>query len=84
MPRITARDSAKSGDVDLCRLGEPRSHSFSDGDPTAVIGIASGAVLKGQELAQIAVGVSKFAEAVLGSAFMGTRVLGSDQRECDG
>ncbi len=84
MSRIIARDSEKSGDDNLRGFGEPRSHTSSDWDPAAVISISRGAVLKRQEFAQIIVGISEFADAVLGPAFVGTRILGSDQWECDG
>ncbi len=84
MPRVTARDSEKSGDADLRGIGEPRSRPSSDRDPAADIGVTGGAVFKREEFAQIAIGVSDAEEAVLGSAFVGTRVLGSDQRERNG
>ena len=84
MSRIIARDSEKSGDDNLRGFGEPRSHTSSDWDPAAVVGIAGGTVLKGKELAQIIVGISDLAEAVLGPAFVGSWLLGGDQRERDG
>ena len=64
MSRIIARDSEKSGDDNLRGFGEPRSHTSSDWDPAAVVGIAGGTVLKGEEFSQIIVGISNFAEAV--------------------
>jgi len=81
---VAAGDIAKPGDVDLCWGNQSRSCAHADWDSAAFVGIEGGAVSEGEEFAPDVVGVSGAEEAVLGPASMGSRVLGSDERECDG
>ena len=84
MPGVAARDCPKQGDGDLRRVSQPRSHPSTDWDPAAVVGIEGGAVSERKELAQTAVRIREPEKAILGSASMGSRILGGDQRERDG
>lgn len=52
--------------------------------PAATIGLASGTVSEREEFAQTTLGVQAFAKALLGSASIGTGLLGGEQWECDG
>jgi hypothetical protein len=61
-----------------------RDHVHSaDWDSTTALGIKGGAVSKGKEFTSDAIGFQAIKEAVLGSALMGKRVLGSDEWKCD-
>ena len=70
-------------DADLCGVDQSRSRAYADRDSTAAFGIKGGAVSKGKEFASAAIGIQAIKEAVLGSALMGKRVLGSNERKCD-
>ena len=77
-------DSAKSGDDDLCWGDQPRPRAHADLDTAPHIGVQGGAVSEGEEFAPAVVGVSRCEEAVLGATFVGARLLGSEQRQCNG
>jgi len=77
-------DSAQPGDDDLCRGDQPGPRPYADLDTAAHIGVQGGAVPEGEELASAVDGVSGGEEAVLGPAFMGSWLLGSEQRQCNG
>ena len=83
MPGVAKRNSNQQRDADLCRLDQSRPRAYADRDSTAAICIQGGAVSEGQEFAPAVIGIQATKEAVLGSAFMGKRVLGSNKRKCD-
>ena len=74
-----ARDSAQPGDADLRRGDQSGPCAHADRDTAAHIGVQGGAVSEGEELAPAVVRISGVEEAVLGSALMGSRVLGGEQ-----
>ena len=84
VPGVAAGDRAEQGDGDLRGLDQPGSRAHADRDTAADIGIEGGAVSEGEELTQAADGVSDVAEAILGPASVGARLLGGNERERDG
>lgn len=74
--RAAARDRTKSGDGDPCRFGEQRPCASTDLDTAADFGLASSPILEGKEFAQVALGVPALEEALLGTASVGSGVLG--------
>ena len=80
---VDTGDRAESGNEDLCRCDQPGPRAHADRNTAADIRIEGGAKFEGKELAQDVVGISEFEEAVLGATFVGERILGSQQRECD-
>ena len=83
MPGVVKRNCNQQRDADLCRLDQSRSRAYADWDSTAAICIQGGAVSEGQEFAPAVIGVQAIKEAVLGSALMGKRLLGSNEWERD-
>ena len=81
---VVARDQPESGDDDLCGSDQPGSCAYADRDTAVPIGIEGGAIFEGQEFAPDVGRVSGTEEEVLGSAFVGARVLGGFERERDG
>lgn len=72
----------KKGDAGIKgTLGE---RTRADLDTAAFVGVQGGAVSEGEEFAPAVDGVSGGEEAVLGPAFMGPRLLVSEQRQCNG
>ena len=82
--RVAARDSDEQGDDDLCGIHQPGSCAYANKYSAAAIGFASGAVSEGEEFAQIAVGLSQSTQAILGTTFVGSRLLGIDERQRHG
>ena len=76
-------NSNQQRDADLCGVDQSRSRAYADRDSTAAVCIQGGAVPEGQELTPAVIGIQAIKEAVLGSALMGKRVLGSNERKCD-
>ena len=83
VPGATKRNCNQQRDADLCGVDQSRSRAYADRDSTAAICIQGGAVSEGQEFAPAVIGVQAIKEAVLGSALMGKRVLGSNEWERD-
>ena len=83
MPGVAKGNSNQQRNADLCRVDQSRSRAHADWDSAAALGIKGGAVSKGKEFASSAIGVQATKEAVLGSALMGKRVLGSNEWKCD-
>ena len=83
MPGVTEGNSNKQRDADICGFDQSRSRAHADRDTPSAIGIKSRAVLEGEEFASATIRVQAIKEAVLGSAFMGKRILGSNEWECD-
>jgi len=83
MSRVVARNSDEQGDAHLRRFSEPGPCSSSTGDTATAVRIPGGAVSKGEEFPQVAVGVQGVKEALLGAALMGARVLGGVEWQCD-
>ncbi len=81
---VAEGDMSQHGIDDLCGGGEPGLCAHADRDTAAHIGIEGGAIPEGEEFAQVACGVSGSEEEILGAAFVGERVLGGVERECDG
>ena len=80
---VAKGNSNQQGDADLCGVDQSRSRAYADWDTTAAVCIQGGAVSEGQEFAPAVIGVQAIKEAVLGSALMGKRVLGSNEWERD-
>src|ERR1035438_1692022 len=79
--RASVLDPTPTGD--LCRVDQPRSCPYADRDSAQRIGVAGGAVYEGEEFSQAVKRVHATSETVLGPAFVGTRVLGSNERQCN-
>ncbi len=78
---IAARDCAEPGDDDPRRSDQSGSRAHAGVDTSQSIGVEGGAVPEGEELAQVALGICLTAEAILGPAFVGARILGCFKRQ---
>ena len=83
VPGVAKGNSNQQRNPDLCGVDQSRLCAYADWDSTAAVCIQGGAVSEGQEFAPAVIGVQAIKEAVLGSALMGKRVLGSNEWECD-
>ncbi len=83
VPRVVARDSAKQRDDYLCGVYQQGSCASSDRHTSELISIQGSAVSEREEFSQNADGVSSAKKEILGSAFVGKRLLGSFERKCD-
>ena len=83
MPGVAKGNSNQQRNADLCGVDQSRSRAYADWDSATALGIKGGAVSKGKEFASDAIGIQAMKEAVLGSAFMGKRVLDSNEWKCD-
>ena len=77
-------DSAKSGDDDLCWGDQPRPRAHADLDTAAFVGVQGSAISEGKDFSPTLVGVPCDSEEVLGSAFVGARLLRGKKRQCNG
>ena len=83
MSRVVAGDSAEQGDDHLCRIDKSRSRAYADRNSPQSVGIESGAIFERKKLPQAAVRVQQVEEVLLGSAFVGQRILGCYEWECN-
>jgi hypothetical protein len=83
MSRVVAGDSAKQRNDYLCRVDQSRSRAYANRNSPEPIGIESGSILEGEKLSQVTVRVQQVEEALLGAAFVGQRVLGCYEWECN-
>jgi hypothetical protein len=83
VPGVVKGNSNQQRNADLCGVDQSRSRAYADWDSATALGIKGGAVSKGKEFAPAVIGIQSIKEAVLGSALMGKRVLGSNEWKCD-
>ena len=83
VPGVAKGNSNQQRNADLCRVDQSRSRAYADWDSATALGIKGGSVSKGKEFASDAIGIQAIKEAVLGSALMGKRLLGSNEWKCD-
>ena len=83
VPGVTKGNSNQQRNADLCGVDQSRSRAYADWDSATALGIKGGAISKGKEFASAAIGIQAIKEAVLGTALMGKRVLGSNEWQCD-
>ena len=81
---VAAGNRAEPGDEDLRGSDQSGACAYVDWDSAPHLGVESGAALEGEELASAAQGVRDFAEAILGSAPVGARILGCVEWKCYG
>src|SRR5271157_6420240 len=75
---------AGARDDDLRWSDQSRPRAYADRDTAASVGVSRGAVSQGEEFAQTAVGISIASQTVLGSASLGSGLLGCHERQRDG
>ena len=80
---VAKGNSNQQGNADLCGVDQSRSRAYADWDSATAFGIEGCAVSKGKEFASAAIGIQAIKEAVLGTALMGKRVLGSNEWKCN-
>ncbi len=82
--RELLREIAMSKEMHIYAGSINRERAYVNWDTAAAIGLTGGAASEGQEFAQVVIGISGAAQAVLGSAPMGQGVLGGIKWKCDG
>src|SRR5271165_4625554 len=81
---VAAGNRAGARDDHLRWSDQSRPCAYADRDTAASVAVSGGAVSQGEEFAQIAVGISITSQTVLGSASVGSGLLGGDERQRDG
>ena len=76
---VAAGNRAGARDEHLRWSDQSRSCAYADRDTAASVGVSGGAISQRQELAQTAVGISVASQTVLGSASLGSGLLGGHE-----
>src|SRR5208337_2451728 len=82
--RVVAGNRAGARDDHLRWSDQSRPCAYADRDTAASVGVPRGPVSQGEEFPQTAVGISVASQAVLGSASLGSGLLGRHERQRNG